>query len=155
MGISLYPVHWPWGAIVSGHATRVPLSKGQSLSEAQGSLGRQMAGGVYFSSRRKTAPTTNICKMGNSLSTAGWMLGFFKPFREPSVLSPPGFVDFQACCLTAVQGNSFLPYPGDSFCSLCVSEACFLAYMCSFSYSPRFHKEDAGEVSLGFPTCLK
>ena len=26
--------------------------------------------------------------------------------------------------------------------------------MYSFSYSPRFDKEDAGEVSLGFPTCL-
>ena len=92
------------------------------------------------------------------------MLDIFKPSREPSVLSPSGFVDFQACCLTAVQGNSFLRFPGDSFCFLCVSEACFLAYTYSFSCSPRFGKvyppvtflkEDAGEVSLGFLTYLR
>ena len=63
--------HWPWGVIVSGNATRVSLSKGQSLSEVQGSLGRQVAGGVYLSSRRKTAPMTKACKMGSSLSTVG------------------------------------------------------------------------------------
>ena len=113
--------HWPWGAIVSGSATRVSLSKGQSLSGVEGSLGRLVSSRVYFSSRRKTAPMTKT-KMGNSLNTAGQMLDIFKPSREPSVLSPSGFVDFQACCLTAVQGNSFLRYPGDSFCFLCVSE---------------------------------
>ena len=123
------------GAIVSGSATRVSLSKGQSLSGVEGSLGRQVSSRVYFSSGRKTAPTTKT-KMGNSLNTAGQMLGIFKPSREPSVLSPSGFVDFQACCLTAVQGNSFLRYPGDSFCFLGVSEACFLAYTYSFSCSP-------------------
>lgn len=84
------------------------------------------------------------------------MLGLFTPSQEPSVLSPSGFVDFHACCLTAVQGNSFLHYPGDSFCFLCVLEACSPAYTYSFSCSPRFDKvyppvtflrEYAGEVS--------